>query len=375
MSVSVLISGAGIAGSTLAYWLARHGFAVTVVERATGQRSSGHPVDIKGPAIEVVEEMGVMPQLRAAATQVDRLVLVGADGRERGAFSMKLFQDSAGDRELEISRSELATILLSAAASENADIRWGDTITELTQTNDAVHVGFDCAEPERFDLVVGADGLHSTVRSLAFGPEADFVRHMGMYMAAVPVDRPIRDEHQVVLFNTPGRAFVIHPGSGKSGAGFIFRHPAVPEVERRDLTSQKRLVTQVYAGRLGCFGRYLDQLQTADDLYFDAVSRVQLARWSTGRVTLVGDAASSLSLFGDGSTLAIAGARTLAKELAHTPANLPAALARYQQRHNVLVKSRQRGFIAAAMLLVPQSRSGLVVRDTVARVLRRRIHD
>ncbi|MEZ0366142.1 FAD-dependent oxidoreductase [Mycobacterium sp. pUA109] len=370
MGASVLISGAGIAGSTLAYWLARHGFAVTVVEQAAGQRSSGHPVDVKGPAVAVVERMGIMPQLRAAATQVNRLVFVDAHGHERGGFSMRTFQGSAGDRELEIARADLAAILLSAAG-ENTRIRWGDTITDLTQTGDGVRVCFERAEPERFDLVIGADGLHSTVRRLAFGPEAAFVRHMGMYLAALPVDQPIRDEHQVVMFNTPGRAFVIHPAAGKPGAGFMFRHPAVPGLDRRDLALHKRLVTEAYAGRLGCFGEYLDQLQAADDLYFDAVSRVHLPRWSTGRVALLGDAASSLSLFGDGSTLAIAGAHTLAEELARTPARLSDALARYEQRHRALVKPRQRGFTPAAMLLVPQSQAAIVLRNSVARLLGR----
>ncbi|WP_286274182.1 FAD-dependent monooxygenase [Mycobacterium antarcticum] len=373
MGASVLISGAGIAGSTLAYWLARKAFTVTLVEHAAGQRSSGHPVDVKGPAADVVEQMGIMPELRAAATQVNRLAFVDADGRERGGFNMRTFQGSAGDREVEIARADLAAILLSAAGA-NTEIRWGDTITELTQTGDGVQVGFQHAEPERFDLVVGADGLHSTVRRLTFGPEADFIRHMGMYVATVEVDRPIRDEHQVVMVNTPGRAFVVHPASGTPGAAFMFRHPAVPGLDRSDLASHTRMVTQAFAGRLGCFSRYLDQLQAADDLYFDSVSRVRLPHWSTGHVTLLGDAASSLSLFGDGSTLAIAGAHTLAEELARAPADLPSAVARYEQRHRVLVKRRQRGFTASAMLLVPRSRGSIVIRDNLARLLGGRSH-
>ena len=370
VSASVLVSGAGVAGSTLAYWLARHGFTITVVERAAGQRSSGSPVDVKAPAVDVVERMGVMPRLRAAATQVNRLVFVDSEGRERGGFNTSAFRGSAGDREVEVARADLVAILQSAAGG-NADIRWGDTITALTQTGDGVHVGFQHAEPKRFDLVVGADGLHSTVRRLAFGPEADFIRHMGMYVATLPVDRPFRDEHQVVMFNTPGRAFVIHPASGKPVAAFMFRHPTVPGFDPRDLALHERLVTEAFAGRLGCFARYLDQLQDGDDLYFDSVSRVQLSHWSTGHVTLLGDSASSLSLFGDGSTMAIAGAHTLAEELARTPTDLSAALARYEQRHRVSVRARQRGYTAAAMLLVPRFRAGIVLRNTVARLLGR----
>src|SRR5262249_4032737 len=173
----------------LAYWLARHGFGVTVVERASGQQSSGNPVDIKGPAVAVVERMGIMPQLRAAATRVNRLVFIEADRHQRASAGMEAFHGAAGDREVEIARAGLADILLSAAPG-SAEIRWGDSITGLAQDKGGVDVTFDRAEPEHFDLVVGADGVHSAVRRLAFGPEARFVRHMGMYVATLPVDQP-----------------------------------------------------------------------------------------------------------------------------------------------------------------------------------------
>jgi 2-polyprenyl-6-methoxyphenol hydroxylase-like FAD-dependent oxidoreductase len=373
VAARVLISGAGVAGSTLAYWLARHGFRVTVVERAAGQRSSGNPVDIKGPAVAVVEQMGIVAQLRAAATRVDRLVFVDAAGHVQASVSMKAFQGSAGDREMEIARADLAAILLSAVRG-CAEIRWGDLITGLVDSPAGVDVTFDRAEPERFDLVVGADGLHSTVRRLAFGPEAGFVRHMGMYVMTLPVGRPIRGDHTVVLFNTPGRALAMHPGGGNAGAAFMFRHPAVPGFDDGDVDLHKRIVTEAYAGRLGCFADFLDRVQAADDLYFDAVSQVRLPRWSTGRVTLVGDAASCLSLFGDGSTLAVAGGYTLAEELVRTPDDPPAALRRYEQRHRQLVTRRQRGlFTVATMLLVPRSRAGIALRNTAVRFMGLRV--
>src|SRR5262245_21618298 len=243
MGTSVLISGAGIAGSTLAYWLARHGFRVTVVERASGQQSSGNPVDIKGPAVAVVERMGIMPQLRAAATQVNRLVFVDAYGHERASVGMKAFQGSAGDREVEIARADLAAILLSAA-NGSVEMRWGDSITALARDKGGADVTFDRAEPEHFDLVVGADGVHSAVRRLAFGPEARFVRYMGMYVATLPVDQPIGDEQQVIIFNTPGHAIAVRRVSGKAGAAFMFRHREVPDFDYRDLDRHKRLVTE-----------------------------------------------------------------------------------------------------------------------------------
>ncbi|MBF6173347.1 FAD-dependent oxidoreductase [Nocardia blacklockiae] len=370
MSKSVLISGAGVAGSTTAYWLARNGFRVTVVERAAGERSSGNPVDVRGPAVDVVERMGIMPRLREVASAVDRLSFVDAAGKRRAGLSLKTFQGSGGDREVEVARADLAATLLSAARDE-AEIRWGDTITALTPTADGVDVRFEHAADAHFDLVIGADGVHSTVRRLAFGPESRFVRHLGMYVATLPAHRAIGGEREVVMLNAPGRAFSVHPNRGKPLAAFMFRRSAAPGFDHRDTESHKRLVIEAFAGTLGTFEDHLEQVRAADDLFFDAVSRVALPRWTVGRITLAGDAGSSLSLFGDGSTLAIAGGHTLATELAATPHDLSAALYRYEQRHRKLVRPKQRGFLAASTLIVPGSRAAIALRNTAARALGR----
>ncbi|MBU3060367.1 FAD-dependent oxidoreductase [Nocardia sp. NEAU-G5] len=368
MGGSVLISGAGVAGSTLAYWLARHGFTVTVVERAAGQRSSGNPVDVKGHAVAVAEDMGVMPQLRAAATAVRRLVFLDTAGRERAGVSLSAFQGSAGDREVEISRADLAAILL-AAARDNAEIRWGDAITGLEQAGDAVEVTFERGTPAHFDLVIGADGSHSAVRRLAFGPDSAFVRHMGMYVATLPVDHTLAGEDAVAMVSSPGRAFSVHPAHGIPLAAFFFRQRTVPDFDYRDLEQHKRLLAAAYAGKLGVYEEFLDRAAAAEDLYFDSVSRVSLPHWSIGRIGVVGDAASSLSLFGDGSTLAIIGAHTLAAELASTPGDISGALARYERRHRAVVRPKLRGFALARMLLVPNNRANITARNLAVRAM------
>src|SRR5262249_23597042 len=160
-----------------------------------------------------------MPQLRAAATAVNRLTFLDVTGRERAAVSMSTFQDSTEDREVEIARADLAALLL-AAAREHVEIRWGDTITGLTQAGGAVKASFERGAPAHFDLVVGADGLHSTVRRLAFGPESEFVRHMGMFVATLQVDRLIADDRSVAMVNLPGRALAVHPTTGIPMAAF-----------------------------------------------------------------------------------------------------------------------------------------------------------
>lgn len=369
MSAKVLISGAGIAGSTLAYWLGREGFDVTVVERAARQRSSGNPVDVRGDAVDVVTAMGVMPELRSVATDVDRLSFVDATGRRRASTKTAAFAERAD--EVEVARADLAVVLL-RAAQDKAEIRWGDTITGITQDPAGVRVAFDRAAPERFDYVVGADGLHSTVRRLAFGDERKFVRHMGIYVATLPVDKAVGDGREVVMYNTPGHSVSVHPATGKPLAAFMFRRGEIAGLNYRDTAAHQRLLIDEFTGRMGVLDTLLDQVRAAQDLYFDSVSRVRLDRWSTGRVTLLGDAASCVSLFGDGSTTAIIGARTLAEELALTPALPGAALARYEQRHRKVIVPKQRGVRAAAAFIVPGSRLAIALRDNAVRLLPRR---
>lgn len=359
MTTSVLISGAGVGGSTLAYWLGHSGFRVTVVERATGQRSSGNPVDVRGPALDVVEAMDIAAELRTAATRVDRLAFVDAQGRTRVTVRTGGGRDSG---EFELSRAELAATLL-RAARDRAEIRWGDSITGLEPDGDRVAVTFEQGAPAHFDYVVGADGLHSAVRRLAFGPERDFVRHRGFYVATLPVERAHGAADEVVMYNSPGLSLSVHPAGGKPLAAFIFRGKQVPDYDYRDIEQHRRLVLTAYAGRVGAFADVLEQVRTAPDLYFDAVSQVRMPTWSRGRVTLLGDAGSSLSLFGDGSSLAIAGARILAEELTGTPGDPRGALTRYEQRHRRLVAPRQRGFRVAGALLVPASRPGIRLRN------------
>src|ERR687888_2341263 len=207
---SVLISGAGIAGSTAAYWLAKAGFEVTVVERAGGVRSSGAPVDVHGPAYDVAERMGVTARLRAADTGVRHMVFVDERGHVDARIDMRStwFEPD----HVELPRGDLATILL-GAVPEDVEMLFGNSIAALTRDDDGVTVGFENGPDRRFDLVVGADGVHSAVRAIAFGPEEQFTRHLGVYVATLPLDGFDGGE-DVVMYNMPGRSVTIHPAGG-----------------------------------------------------------------------------------------------------------------------------------------------------------------
>jgi 2-polyprenyl-6-methoxyphenol hydroxylase-like FAD-dependent oxidoreductase len=350
-----LISGAGIAGATAAYWLAKAGFDVTIVEQAADMRSSGSPVDVRGPAVEVAERMGVMARIRAADTCVRAMLFVNSRGHVVSRVDMRNTWAEPGD--VELSRGELAAILRDAVP-DDVEFQFGDSVTAVKQDADGVTADFVSGPARRFDVVIGADGAHSGVRALAFGPETDYLKHLGVYIATLPLDGETGTD--LVMYNTPGRAVAIHPAGGHPGAAFMFRAPQIPQFDHRDIDQHKRLLCDAYAGAGWRVPELLDRVRAADDLYFDSVSRIQVPTWSRGRIGLVGDAASCVSLFGDGSSLAMTGAFTLADSL---NGDIPAGLRTYEVRHRPQRAAKENSVAYATRLLIPATSAGIAVRN------------
>lgn len=362
---TVVISGAGIAGATLAWWLARSGFAPTIVERAGRTRSSGAPVDVQGQAFEIVATMGLSGLLRQAATHVREMVLIDGRGREAARVDMAAF--SGGGESIELPRGDLARILYEASNGD-AEYIFNDQIVACADTAGGVDVRFESGIERRFDLLIGADGLHSCVRKLAFGPEDAFVHYAGLYFATMPLSDESPNPSKVLLYNRPGRAIAIHPARDKALCAFIFRYPPVPDFNPRD-SAQHRLILEAAYGNQGWRSNELiEKARAVDDLYFDAVSTVSLDTWSRGHIALAGDAASCLSLFGNGSSNAIIGAQMLAKELG-AARDHRTAFARYEERHRPLVESRLRNFRRAAEQIVPKTSAGIAIRSLAIRLM------
>jgi 2-polyprenyl-6-methoxyphenol hydroxylase-like FAD-dependent oxidoreductase len=359
--VSVLISGAGIAGATLAALLGRAGHQVTVVERDQGVRSSGNPVDVRKGAYQVAEQLGILSRLRDAGTNVRELIFV--DGAGRQVATMRTRQNE--DREVEVPRADLSAILVDASR-EAAEFLFDEMINELHQDDRGVEVIFDRTAQRRFDLVVGADGVHSGVRRLVFGPEAEFVQHLGMYVATAEVGVALERDDTVIMHNEPGTAVALHPGTGSPLAAFIFRSRA--RIDHRNADAVERLLKQTYRCTAWRTEELLSAYLAAEDVYFDSVSRIRLPSWSHGRITLLGDAASCVSLFGDGSSSAMEGAATLAESLTNSPKDIPTALARYESAHRAATRFRQRGVRIASHLLIPRSRLEMTLRDQALRI-------
>src|ERR1700722_7473885 len=267
---TVLISGAGVAGPTLAYWLSRSGFEPTVVERSEGQRSSGNPVDVRGGAMEVAERMGVLPRLREAATSVSGLAFVDASGRRVGRIPV----GKADGTELEVPRADLAAVLHDAAR-ERAEFVFDDSIVALRQDPHGVDVTFDKGAPRRFDLVVGADGLHSAVRRLVFGPASGYLRHLGMYVATCQLGYAAADPSTVLMYNRPGRSVSVHPVNGNAMAAFIFRSPAIGGLDNRDTAACKQIVRDAYRGGGWELPRLLDRLGGAPGPFLHSLRRAR----------------------------------------------------------------------------------------------------
>ncbi|AKU99866.1 monooxygenase, FAD-binding [Labilithrix luteola] len=319
-------------------------------------------MDVRGPAVEVAERMHVMPRLREVATSVTDLVFLNPRGERVGRVDVGVLRQASGSREVELPRGDLAAALYEASR-DSAEFVFGDSIATLNQDAHGVNVTFEHGVSRRFDLVIGADGLHSTVRRLAFGPESDFVEPTGIWVATMPMPGAPTRAHEILMHNMPGRLTSIHPSRGKALVAFIFRDASTVSFDPRDTEQHKRKLLEAYDGDVWRLPELLSYVRETSELYFDSVSRVRMTSWSRGRVALLGDAASCVSLFGEGSSLAMSGAFSLANALADTPDDPIMAFRRYEAEHRRLVMPKQEGVALAAALLVPKTKEGITLRN------------
>lgn len=360
----ILVSGASVAGLSSAYWLARAGFPVTVVERAPELRASGYPIDVRGPAVEVAARMGVLEQIRAVSAETEWLRFVDGAGRPVSGMKMGALRRAAASTEAELARGELIRIL-HEAVGDDVEYVFGDSVATLDDDVDGVAVTFAGGRSDRFDLVVAADGVHSTVRRLAFGPEQRFVRHLGLHVAVATVDPSLGRDRECLLYSTPGTTAGVYSFRGSASA--IFIHTGSDP--GRDADQRARRLTELFSGQPWQVPTLLDQVLAADDLFLDSVSQTHMDTWSAGRVVLVGDAAHCASfLTGQGSSLGMVGPYLLAGELAAAAGDHRVAFPAYERRLRPLVTAGQRGIGAAAAMLIPRTATAVRARNAALRL-------
>jgi 2-polyprenyl-6-methoxyphenol hydroxylase-like FAD-dependent oxidoreductase len=356
--IRVLVAGASIAGPALAHWLHRRGAEVTVVERAPGLRPGGQAVDARGVAKEVIARMGLEAEVRAARTDTAGAHTVDADGNVLETYRA---EDDGGDgyiADIEILRGDLSRVLHDDTR-DGVEYVFGDRIAELTQDADGVDVTFAGGDRRRFDLVIGADGLHSALRAAVFGPHERFVRHLGLVLAfySVPnefgIDRWMIDHQD----RESGRSAGLRPLQDPTRAMAMLSFPSADfTVDHRDIDAQKRLLRERMAGLGWSTPRILAHLDDTPDFYLDEVAQVVMDRWSSGRVGLLGDAAfCSSPMSGGGTGLALVGAYMLAGELAAAGWDPQAGFAGYERRMRSFVEANQEiGRLHVASLAVAE---------------------
>jgi len=314
---TVLISGAGIAGPALAFWLTRSGYRVIVTEIAPGIRPGGQTVDLRGAGGDVVERMGLIGQMREHALEQRGAAWVRSDGSRRAEMPVTAFDGNGLVSKLEILRGDLVEVLYQAT-KDSAEYRFNSSISELRQGDDAAEVTLADGTRLEVDLVVGADGPHSAVRRMAFGPEEQFVRPIGGYNAWFSAPDNVGLDGWYLLYQAPGGLNAsMRPSHDPAivKAGLAFQSEPI-HYERHDLDQQRRILVDRFAGAGWECDALLAAAQTADDFYFDSFAQVRMPTWSSGRVTLAGDAGYCASpLSGMGTSLALVGAYILGGEL------------------------------------------------------------
>jgi 2-polyprenyl-6-methoxyphenol hydroxylase-like FAD-dependent oxidoreductase len=366
--MKILIVGAGIAGLTSAFCLARDGHDVTVIEKSAAIRDDGYMIDFFGSGYDVAEQLEIIPDLEAIHYPISRLAFLGAEGAEKYSIPYPAFRKVFNNRHFNFMRGELERVL-HAKVPDQVPIRYDLTVKWLGYEEDKVRAELSDGSEEIFDLVIGADGVHSQVRELVFGDQQRFSRFLGCYTAAFISDQSPKTfgvDDAFYIMTVPGKQAGVYPISDDRLATF-FVHKADRKLGDFSAASVRRELRRVYGG-LGWIVPELLAQSEAASVYFDEVSQIQMPGWSQGHVVLVGDACQCVSLAaGQGASLAMTSAYILSQELARN--SVASALTRYQERMKPEIDKKQRAGRRMAKWFVPDGPFKLAVRDAFTRLV------
>jgi 2-polyprenyl-6-methoxyphenol hydroxylase-like FAD-dependent oxidoreductase len=367
----IAINGVGIAGPALAFWLSKSGHDVLLIEEAPHLRSGGYVVDFWGLGYDLAEKMGLLPEILEAGYQVEEVRFVNRHGRKCGGFPVADLARMTQGRFTSLRRSDLAACIYRALDSR-VETLFGDSIATICEEVNGVEVGFDHAAPRRFDLVVGADGLHSRVRRIVFGKESALEYSLGCHVAAFEAEGySPRDELIYISHNLPGRQISrLSMRNDKTMFLFVFRDEYLRGPEPRSDAERKAALTQIFSGAGWEWPRIQALLPAVGNLYFDHVSQIRMDHWTKGRTALIGDAAACVSLLaGEGTGLAMTEAYVLSGELRLAGTDFARAFGRYEERLMAFLKRKQETAAGFASAFFPKTSLGIAFRNLVTRLL------
>ncbi len=371
--MNVLISGAGIAGPTLAYWLAHYGFTPTLIEAAPRLRMGGYLVDFWGAGFDIADRMGLLPEISSKGYKVKEVRVVNQSGKRTAGFSVDAFSRVTQGRFITLPRTELASAIFGKIEGRVETI-FGDSVNRIEQTESGVQVRFESGGARKFDLVVGTDGLHSRVRELVFGEENRFERYLGYKVAVFEAKgyRP-RDELVNVMY-TEVKQQVARFAMYGDRTMFVFVFTDDDPGGADNVRTQKALLQERFGSSGWECPQILQALHTTDDFYFDRVSQIRMdpqqGLWTRGRVTLAGDAASCVSLLaGQGTALAMVAAYILAGELHRAEGDYAEAFRRYQELFAPFVLRKQKAALRFAGVFAPKSKFSMFLHNQVFKLM------
>jgi 2-polyprenyl-6-methoxyphenol hydroxylase-like FAD-dependent oxidoreductase len=358
MKKKVLISGASFAGLTLACWLNKFGYQVTVVEIGKELRKAGSPIDVRGEALNVAKEMGILEKIKAKEfLHTDEIV--NAQDETLVKFSLNAQTEYLGD--IEIHRGDLLDILYEIVPKNEVEFLFDNSIETLIQYENYVEVTFENDKTGRFDFVFGADGTHSVVRKLIFGDEENYSKFFGVYFAFVEADniQTGRPKNTGIIYRELGKQAAIYQFANAAYGIVMFRSPKL-NWDYRNQEQHKQILKDNFESNTNWkMPEILDAMLHSNNLYFDEVSQIHMPTWSKGRIALVGDAAHAPSFFtGMGTSLAMQGATLLAKEL-HANEDYKIAFAKYNETHKPFAESIQSRISRGLKVQLPETEEEL----------------
>jgi 2-polyprenyl-6-methoxyphenol hydroxylase-like FAD-dependent oxidoreductase len=366
---NVLISGASIAGPALAFWLTRYGIKTTVVEKSSSLRGGGYPIDIRGTALDAVERMGLYPQMRAAHVDSQSIAFVDEHGEVIAKIDPEAVTGGVRGRDVEIRRGDIATILY-AATKDKANYKFNDSIASLDEQAAGVDVKFASGDTGTYDIVIGADGLHSNTRSMIFGHESQFEKYIGFCFAGFTIPNTFGLDRGALAYTLPGKNAVVYATNdgGPVYAFLVFRYPTSPFRRSVAEEDKRNLTASMFEGVGGWIvPQLLEDMRKAEDLFFDAVSQIHMPTWSRGRIVLAGDAAHATSfLSGQGSSMALVGAYILAGEIATKP-DYASAFQAYEKLARPFVEMNQALVKQGKQIMIPDTQEEIEARNEMLR--------